>query len=92
MEEDFYRDRPGKRFGIDVFVPPDEEQNTVDRIIYEELCQGKIIDTSRRACLNIIEGLKWRGAEGVVPGCTEFDNFLVFQEFQRKLKLIISAK
>ncbi len=71
MEEDFYRDRLGKRFGIDVIVPPKEKQNVIDRIIYEELCQGKIIDTSRRACLEIIEGLTGRGAEGIILGCTE---------------------
>ena len=71
MEEDFYRDRLEKCFGIEVLVPPEEEQNVVDWIIYEELCQGKIIDTSRRACLNIIEGLTGRGAEGIILGCTE---------------------
>jgi len=71
MEEDFYRDRLQECFGIEVLVPPEEEQNVVDRIIYEELCQGKIIDTSRRACLKIIEGLTGRGAEGIILGCTE---------------------
>jgi aspartate racemase len=71
MEEDFYRDRLEKCFGVKVLVPPEEEQNLVDRIIYEELCQGKIIDTSRRACLNIIGGVTERGAEGIVLGCTE---------------------
>jgi aspartate racemase len=71
MQEDFYRDRLEKCFGIEVLVPPEEEQNVVDRIIYEELCQGKIIDTSHRACLNIIEWLTGRGAEGIILGCTE---------------------
>jgi len=71
MEEDFYRDRLEKYFGIEVLVPPKEEQNVVDRIIYEELCQGKIEDSSRRACLKIIEGLTGRGAEGIILGCTE---------------------
>jgi len=71
MEEHFYRDRLEKCFGIEVLVPSEAEQNVVDRLIYEELCQGKIIDTSRRACLNIIEGLTGRGAEGIILGCTE---------------------
>ncbi len=71
MEEDFYRDRLEKYFGIEVLVPPEEEQNIVDRIIYEELCQGKIEDSSHRACLKIIEGLTERGAEGIILGCTE---------------------
>jgi len=71
MEEDFYRDRLGKCFGIEVLVPPEEERNVVDRIIYEELCHGKIESGSRRAYLKIIEGLTGRGAEGIVLGCTE---------------------
>jgi aspartate racemase len=71
MKEDFYRDRLEKYFGIEVLVPPEEEQNIVDRIIYEELCQEKIDDSSRRTCLKIIEGLTGRGAEGIVLGCTE---------------------
>jgi aspartate racemase len=71
MEEDFYRDRLEKYFGIEVLVPPEEEQNVVDLIIYEELCQGKTIDTSRRACLKITEKLIGQGAEGIILGCTE---------------------
>ena len=71
MEEEFYKDRLHERFGIDVLVPGDDEQAVIHRIIYDELCQGKIRGASRRACLKIIEGLTGRGAEGIVLGCTE---------------------
>lgn len=71
MGEEFYRGRLQKRLGIEVLVPEEEEQAVVHRIIYDELCQGKIEDVSRRACLQIIEGLIGRGAEGIVLGCTE---------------------
>ena len=71
MEDQFYRDRLQKRFGIAVLVPREEEQAIVHRIIYDELCQGKIRGASRRACLKIIEGLTGRGAEGIILGCTE---------------------
>jgi len=71
MEEQFYRDRLQKRFGIAVLVPGEEEQAIVHRIIYDELCEGKTGVASRRACLKIIEGLTGRGAEGIVLGCTE---------------------
>lgn len=71
MEEPFYRDRLQKRFGIEVLVPGHEEQNMVHRIIYEELCLGKMKRASRQACLKIIEGLRGRGAEGIILGCTE---------------------
>ena len=71
MEEQFYRERLQKHFGIDVVVPAEDKQATVHNIIYEELCLGKIEDASRRACLKIIEALIGRGAEGIILGCTE---------------------
>jgi aspartate racemase len=71
MAEQFYRDRLKKRFDIDVVVPAEDEQAVVHRIIYDELCQGKIRDSSRQSCLEIIEKLTKRGAEGIVLGCTE---------------------
>ena len=69
--ESFYRDRLQRCFGIEVLVPGQEEQNIVHRIIYEELCLGKMKRASRQACLKIIEGLRGRGAEGIILGCTE---------------------
>ena len=71
MEEQFYRDRMGKRFGIEVLVPVEAERAIVHRIIYEELCRGRIEDASRGACVEIIQGLVGRGARGIVLGCTE---------------------
>jgi len=71
MEGQFYRGRLQERFGIEVLVPEEEGRAIVNRIIYDELCQGKIEDSSRRACIKIIAGLIERGAEGIVLGCTE---------------------
>jgi aspartate racemase len=71
MEEYFYRDRLKKRFDIDVLVPAEDERAIVHRIIYDELCRGKIEIPSRQACLEIIEKLIERGGEGIVLGCTE---------------------
>ncbi len=71
MGESFYRDRLQKCFGIEVLVPGQEEQNIVHRIIYEELCLGKIEEASRHACFKIIEGLRGQGAQGIILGCTE---------------------
>ena len=71
MEGQFYRDRLKKRFDIDVLVPAEDEQAVLHRIIYDELCRGEIASPSRRACLEIIEKLVERGAEGIVLGCTE---------------------
>ncbi len=71
MEGGFYRERLEKFFDIEILTPLEEEQSVVDMIIYKELCRGKIEQTSRRACLKIIDGLKGRGTEGVILGCTE---------------------
>jgi aspartate racemase len=71
MDEPFYRDRLKDRFNIDILIPAEYEQDNVHRIIYDELCQGKILISSRQDCLKIIEVLKGRGAEGIILGCTE---------------------
>ncbi len=70
MEEDFYRDRLSQH-GLQVLVPDADERREVDRVIYEELCMGRIRDESRDAYREIIGTLAGRGAEGVILGCTE---------------------
>jgi len=71
MKQGFYQERLRKHFDIDVVVPTEDEQATVHDIIYQELCNGRIEDASRRACLKIIDALVGRGAEGIILGCTE---------------------
>ncbi len=72
MEGDLYRGRLPERFGIEVMIPPEEEERAaVHRIIYDELCQEKVIDDSRRTAVKIINRLIARGAEGIILGCTE---------------------
>jgi aspartate racemase len=43
----------------------------VHRIIYEELCAGKISAASRQTYIDIIKRVGGEGAEGVILGCTE---------------------
>lgn len=71
MEQDFYKQRIIDKFAVDVIVPTDEEQNLIHSVIYQELCLGKIQETSREAYLKIIQNLITRGAQGVILGCTE---------------------
>jgi aspartate racemase len=71
MEQDFYVGRLRERFGIDVVIPGPEERETVHRVIFEELCQGRIETASRLRYLEIIEALARQGAEAVILGCTE---------------------
>ena len=71
MEEDFYRGRLEKDHGLEVLVPGADQRETVHRVIYEELCRGRVRDESRREYQRIVGDLVARGATGVVLGCTE---------------------
>jgi aspartate racemase len=70
MERDFYRQRI-EAAGIEVIVPEAAQREVVHRVIYEELCLGRILGTSCEAYRGIIEDLVARGAQGVILGCTE---------------------
>ncbi|MDQ0255895.1 aspartate racemase [Evansella vedderi] len=70
MKQDFYKKRL-KKHGIDVIVPDEEDQQIVHNVIYEELCQGVIKESSKEAYLKILSRLADKGAQGVVLGCTE---------------------
>ncbi len=71
MEEDFYRGRLIDKYGLEVLVPPPSESELVHRVIYEELCVGRIESDSRQHYRAIMTGLAARGAEGIILGCTE---------------------
>ncbi len=71
MEQDFYKGRLTELHSIKVITPPQDDRNTVHSIIYNELCQGQILQPSKEKYIRIIENLKTEGAEGVILGCTE---------------------
>ncbi len=70
MEQPFYVERLAER-GIACVVPNQRQREEIHRIIFEELCQGKVLDTSRKWLQLCIADLQARGAQGVVLGCTE---------------------
>jgi aspartate racemase len=71
MEEEFYKTRLTEKFGVEVVIPDADARETVHDVIYQELCQGEILDSSREKYLRIIESLQTKGAEAVILGCTE---------------------
>ncbi|MBV6321165.1 aspartate/glutamate racemase family protein [Duganella violaceipulchra] len=71
MEQAFYKDRLRERHGLDVIVPDQHDRDIVHRIIYEELCLGRIVDASRDEYRRIIAGLVAQGAQAIILGCTE---------------------
>ena len=72
MEREFFTDRIASH-GLEVVVPDARHHDTVDRIIYDELVHGKVLDSSRRTVVSIVEELWDAGAQGVVLGCTELE-------------------
>ncbi len=71
MEADFFKDRLARPCGIETIIPDAADRETTHRIIFDELCLGRIEDESRKTYLRIIESLGSRGADAVVLGCTE---------------------
>ncbi len=70
MTQDFIKSRL-KDAGLEVLIPNEEDIETVDRVIFDELCHGKIADESRGEYQRIISYMKDGGAEGIILGCTE---------------------
>lgn len=71
MEQAFYKERLEKRFGLTVRVPNANDRADVHRIIYDELCRGKVLPESRTRYLTIMDELYENGAQAIILGCTE---------------------
>ena len=71
MEQDFYKERIRKKFGIEVIIPNESDKNIIHKVIYEELVKGQFKDESRQEYIRIINELVKDGAEGIILGCTE---------------------
>lgn len=76
MTKPFYKDILTKEYNIKVVLPEDSEQNTINNIIYNELCKGIINETSRKVLSGIISNCAKKGAKAVVLGCTELPNII----------------
>jgi aspartate racemase len=84
MKESFYVDRL-KTHNIETIIPNDSDCDIVHDMIYNELCQGKFTDASRKKLESIIENLCNDGAEGVILGCTELP--ILLPPSENKLRL-----
>lgn len=71
MEQDFYKGHLESRHGIEVMIPNDADRTTVHDIIYDELCQGVVSDSSRTQYQEVVQRAVDAGADGVIFGCTE---------------------
>lgn len=70
MTQDFYKAKLIEA-GIQVVIPDEAGVETVNDVIYQELCLGIIREESRQKFRQIIDRLGQAGAQGVILGCTE---------------------
>jgi aspartate racemase len=89
MEGPVYRDVLAAR-AIAMAVPQPPERAEVNRIIFEELVNGRILEGSRGRCLEIVAGLRSAGCDGVVLGCTELP--LIVQPDESALPALDSTR
>ena len=86
MEEDFYKGRLTSQCGLQVLVPNDKDKAIVHKVIFQELCLGKIESDSRAEYLRIIDALAVQGAEAVILGCTEIG--MLLNQSDTKVRLL----
>jgi aspartate racemase len=70
MEQDFYRSQI-EGHGIKVVVPKKEDRDKINKVIFEELCLGKMEASSKHYYKQVIKELVDNGADGIILGCTE---------------------
>ena len=80
MEQTFYCGGLSEHHGIEELIPDQDGGDRVHRVIYEELCLGRIEDVSRQACHAVMQALVERGAIGTVLGCTEISMLVGAQD------------
>jgi aspartate racemase len=72
MERKFFTDRIASH-DLSVSIPEESHHAEINRIIYEELVHGKVLDSSRRSIVGLIDDLWDAGAKGIILGCTELE-------------------
>ena len=83
MVEDFFKDRL-KYNGLIVSTPENSQEiDEIDRIIFDELCKGKIKDVSKKYYINVInEMIEHKGIDGIILGCTEIEMLIKSKDIQ----------
>ena len=54
-------------------VPEERHHEEINRVIYDELVHGKVLDSSRRTIVGLVDELWDAGAGGIILGCTELE-------------------
>lgn len=76
MEDPFLASHLQQRHGVATVVPGAEDRDEVHRIIFEELCRGRLLPASRGHLADCVARLAGSGCEAVILGCTELSLLL----------------
>jgi aspartate racemase len=61
-----------KKYGIDAFIPPEEEQKVIHSIIFPNLQEGIILEEDKSTILKIAKRIiSENNADALLLGCTE---------------------
>jgi aspartate racemase len=83
MQQDFYRQRLESKHGLTVLTPDSRAMDRVNELIFAELCQGVVKDSSVIEFKEIIAALGEDGAEAMLLACTELP-MLIKQDLQKR--------
>ena len=81
MTQDFYKKKLTDA-GIEVLIPEQPDIETVNNVIFKELCRGVVSENSKQQYLAIIDKLAAEGAQGVILGCTEIGMMISREDTQ----------
>jgi aspartate racemase len=60
-----------KKLGLLCEIPAEEDRLRIDDLIFNELVYGRFTEAARRVFNAVIQGMKDRGCDAVILGCTE---------------------
>lgn len=61
---------------IEAITPDENDQQTINSIIFNEMVLGKITESSSKHIIEVIQKLKNSGCDAVILGCTEIPLFV----------------
>lgn len=86
MEAPFYKGYLEKNFGIEVVIPPLDERDYINKVIFEDLAAERFTPQAKQRFIEITEAaVRQTGAEGVILGCTEIPLLINQQDISVKV-------
>ena len=71
MSGEYFAPALAQRYSGEPIIPSEEDRGLIGRIIFEELVEGIVKDSSRKQLTDMIAAYQEGGADGVILGCTE---------------------